>query len=193
MVANVTEDGAGTNRGQARSYINQSSLKPLKITRLLKWQNLLQLLVVVALYLGIQAYHKRNTVSGFAPSLYGTLLDGSAFDPDLYKGRSYMVHFWATWCSVCRLEQGSISGIAEDYPIITIASQSGTNEEVAKFVKDQGLHFPVLVDNNGQWAKSFGVQAYPTSFIVNGEGKIRFVEVGYTTELGLRSRLSFSQ
>jgi len=164
-----------------------------RITRLLKWQNLLQILIVVALYIGIQAYHKRNTVSGVAPTIVGTLLDGSTIRPDQFKGRSYLVHFWATWCSVCRLEQGSISGIAEDYPIITIASQSGTNEEVAKFVKDQDLYFPVLVDTAGHWAKAFGVQAYPTSFIVNGEGKIRFVEVGYTTELGLRSRLSLSQ
>ena len=169
------------------------SLILLKISHLFKWRNLLQILLVIAVYLGIQAYHKRSTVSGAVLSLYGTLLDGSTIDPDLYKGQSYMVHFWATWCRVCRLEQGSINGIAVDYFIITIASQSGSHEEVAKFVKDQDLHFPVLVDNNGLWVKAFGVQAYPSSFIVNGEGKIRFVEVGYTTELGLRSRLSLSQ
>ena len=154
---------------------------------------MLQVLIVVVVYVGIQAYHKRNTTSGTAPPLYGTLLDGASISPESLKGQSYLVHFWATWCSICRLEQSSINALAEDYPVIAIASQSGSKEEVAKFVKEQGLSFPVLVDNAGQWAKAFGVLAYPTSFVVDSTGEIRFVEVGYTTELGLRSRLYLSQ
>jgi len=158
-----------------------------------KWNTALQILIVVVVYFGIQAYHKRGTTRGTAPPLYGNLLDGTVVGPESFKGKPYLVHFWAAWCSICRLEQGSINAIAEDYPVLTIASQSGSKSEVAKFVKEHELNFPVLVDNSGQWAKAFGVLAYPTSFFVDSVGEIRFVEVGYTTELGLRARMSLSQ
>ncbi len=158
-----------------------------------KWNALVQILVIVLVYVGIQAYHKRNSKSGMVPALYGTLLDGRTISPVSLTGRPYLVHFWATWCSICRLEQGSINAIAKDYSIITIATQSGSNEEVAKFASEQNLHFPILVDDSGHWAKIFGVQAYPTSYFVDSKGEIRFVEVGYTTELGLRSRLYLSE
>jgi len=162
-----------------------------KLTK--KWNTALQVLIVVVLYFGIQTYHKRSTTSGMAPPLYGSLLDGASIGPESFKGKPYLVHFWAAWCSICRLEQGSINAIADDYPVLTIATQSGSNTEVAAFVKEHGLRFPVLVDNSGQWAKAFGVLAYPTSFFIDSAGEIRFVEVGFTTELGLRARMTIIQ
>ena len=157
------------------------------------WKLVLQVVFFVLLYAGIQAYHKRNTVSGIAPTLQGMLLDGSTIEPINLRGKTHIVHFWASWCSICRLEQGSFNALAEDYPVITIASQSGAAPAVAEFVQEQGLKFPVLVDSSGQWAREYGVNAFPATFIVDGVGNIRFVEVGYTSEYGLRARMLLAQ
>lgn len=73
--------------------------------------------------------------------------------------------------------------------MITVASTSGTPEDVSRALQERGLSMPVLNDPEGQLAAKWGVNAYPTTFIVGADGRVRFVEVGYTSSLGLRARL----
>jgi len=129
-------------------------------------------------------------VGGAAPPLQGALLNGSAYVLPARPTQPVLVHFWATWCPVCRAEQGAIAAIAQDRPdTITVAMQSGSDAEVAKHLVEQGLRFPVLNDSDGRLSSAWGVHAVPASFIISPDGQIRFVEVGYTTALGLRLRL----
>jgi len=51
------------------------------------------------------------------------------------------------------------------------------------------VSFPVVNDADNQISARWGVQAVPASFIVDTDGKIRYVEIGYTTGIGLRLRL----
>ena len=100
-----------------------------------------------------------------------------------------LVHFWASWCPVCELEQDSIQSISNDYPVISVAMQSGNDLEVTAYMEENKLSFPTIVDEHGILAKQFGVRGVPTSFILSPGGKIAFSEIGYTTEIGLRTRL----
>jgi peroxiredoxin len=80
--------------------------------------------------------------------------------------------------------------MAHDDPnVITIAMQSGKPEEVARYLREQAIAFPVLNDADGSVSASWGVHAVPASFIIAPDGQIQFVEVGYTTGVGLRLRL----
>lgn len=145
-------------------------------------------LILVIVIVGIRAWQQRDVVSGAAPALAGSLLDGSAYV--LPEGRPVLVHFWATWCPVCSAEQGSIQSIAQgDYEVVTVAMQSGSPADVARHMAEQRLDFPVLNDADGRISAAWGVHAVPASFIVGRDGQIRFVEIGYTTEIGLRLRL----
>ena len=56
-------------------------------------------------------------------------------------------------------------------------------------MQKEGLNFTVIADEYGEIAKQWSVKGVPASFIIAADGNIRFVEVGYTTELGLRARL----
>ncbi len=56
-------------------------------------------------------------------------------------------------------------------------------------MREQGIEFPVLNDADGSLSNAWGVHAVPASFIIAPDGKIRFVEVGYTTAWGIRLRL----
>ncbi len=141
--------------------------------------------IVVA---GIRAWQQRDMVSGIAPPLQGITLAGMRYK--LPTQKPVLVHFWATWCPICRTEQGAIQAIAHDHPqVITVAMQSGTAIEVTRFMREQGLSFPALNDSDGSISHAWGVNAVPASFIISPDGKIRFVEVGYTTGIGLRFRL----
>ena len=82
-----------------------------------------------------------------------------------------------------------MQSIAKTYPVVTVAMQSGSDREVQDHVTENNLRFPVINDQSGELSRRFGVSVVPTTFIVNRSGDISFVEVGYTSETGLRARL----
>jgi len=148
-----------------------------------------EIVVIIVLILAVRAWQQRDVASGPAPALAGQTLAGKSYSLASLAGQPVLVHFWATWCPICRLEQGSIESLARDYPTITVAMQSGDAPGVVQHMKKEGLHFPVINDPDGRIAASWGVRAVPASFIVDAGGRIRFVEIGYTTGPGMRLRL----
>ncbi|MEO6976707.1 MAG: protein disulfide oxidoreductase [Gallionella sp.] len=147
-------------------------------------------LVFVTLIVGIRTWQQRDMVSGAAPELQGITLAGLSYTLPAHPEKPVLVHFWATWCPICRTEQGSIVDIAHTHPnTITVAMQSGSTAEVVRHMREQGIAFPVINDQDGKLSAQWGVHAVPASFIIAPDGRIRFVEVGYTTGIGLRFRL----
>jgi thiol-disulfide isomerase/thioredoxin len=149
----------------------------------------LEVVLVIGVLLAVRACQLRDVASGAAPSLAGTTLTGAPFVLAQAADRPILVHFWATWCSICRLEQGSIDSLARDYPVITVAMQSGADAEVLRHLAESNLSFAAINDPSGEIAARWGVRAVPASFVVDAAGQVRFVEVGYTTGLGLRARM----
>ena len=58
-------------------------------------------------------------------------------------------------------------------------------------MQENELYFNVLNDKEGTWAAAFKIKAYPTTFIYDTKGELRFTEVGYTTTAGLLARLKW--
>ena len=160
-------------------------------SRASRWRGyVIEALVFVILIAGIRAWQQRDMVSGNAPELQGITLAGVPYVLPAHPGKPVLVHFWATWCPICRAEQDSIASIAHDHPdTITVAMQSGSAEQVMRHMREQGIAFPVINDQDGKISGRWGVNAVPASFIIAPDGRIRFVEVGYTTGIGLRLRL----
>jgi thiol-disulfide isomerase/thioredoxin len=149
---------------------------------------LIQLLLVVAIVAGVQYWRTRDAASGPAPGLSGVLLDGQAFAWNAAP-RPLLVHFWATWCPVCRMQQDTINALARQGNVVTVALSSGTASEVVGYLREHDLDYPVLNDPHGGVAARWGVAGVPTSFIVDADDTVRFVTSGYTTGGGLRARL----
>ena len=154
---------------------------------------LINILIFFSVYYAVHLYQTRLAPKGQAPEISGWLIKGEAFKSLHQQEKPLLVHFWATWCKVCKLEQGSINNLSEDYNVVTLASQSGSFSEVATFQKENDLKFPIIVDQNGVFARQWGVVGFPSSFVIDKNNNIRFVEVGFTTEIGLRLRLWFSK
>lgn len=157
-----------------------------KPRRWLRWLRDAVLLLIV--FVAIQWWQARNLVEGKAPPLVGHLIDGSAYQLAVGEG-PVLVHFWATWCPICKLEEDSIDSIAKDHRVITIATTSGSADEVSAYLTEQGLSMPVLLDEDGDIGRAWGVQGVPATFIVDQEGTIRHAAMGYSSEIGLRTRL----
>ena len=147
----------------------------------------------LALLLGavvaIHLFQTRGVPSGAAPAIESVGLDGSKLSLAQYRGKPVLVHFWATWCGVCKQEEPGIIDFAKDHPVLSVAVQSGDFDKVAAYAQAHHLPYPVVTDPSGQFSDAYGVHAFPTSVILDGEGRVKFAEVGYTSELGLRARL----
>lgn len=111
------------------------------------------------------------------------MIDGST------ASRPQLLHFWATWCHVCRLEESGIDALAKDFRVVTVAVLSGNAVDLAEYQRQRALSFPVVVDETGELAERWGVQAFPTTIILDREGRIDTVLAGYSSEWGLRLRL----
>ena len=117
-----------------------------------------------------------------------TSLDGDALALGAHE-HGYVVHFFATWCGVCRAEEGSVSSLARDHEVIVIATQSGGEQALREYAAGVGLDpGQIALDPDGAIAQRFGVHAFPTTFYVGSDGAIRTAEVGYTTQIGMRLR-----
>lgn len=154
--------------------------------RWLRWVR--DIALVLAVLAAVQWWQSRDLVKDQAPPLAGLLIDGAPFQLDPVDG-PYLVHFWATWCPICRLEQGSIDSIARDHPVITVATSSGTAEELQAYMREHGLTKRVLLDEAGHLARAWGVAGVPASFVVDRSGRVRHARMGYSTGWGLRLRL----
>lgn len=149
----------------------------------------LQLLLLVVIIAGVRFWQQRDMVRGVAPPLSGVLLDGKSATTPVRAGQPLLVHFWASWCPICSAEQDSIESLSKDYPTLTVAMQSGNDAEVLQHLRKENLSFAVLNDPDSMISRQWGVRAVPASFVIDAHGRIRFVEVGYTTGIGLRLRL----
>ena len=118
-----------------------------------------------------------------------TLVDGTLFSAR--KGKPLLIHFWTLSCPACKLEAPNIQTISKEYDVLTIAVNSGSDEAIQTYMQEQGLDFKVLNDRGGVWSKKFKIEVFPTTFIYDAKGTLRFTEVGYTTTAGLLARLEW--
>ncbi|EGT3782703.1 cytochrome C biogenesis protein CcsB [Clostridioides difficile] len=100
-----------------------------------------------------------------------------------YEGKIVFLNFWATWCPPCKEEMPYIEQLYKDYNknnddvvILGVASpnlgREGSREHVVNFLKDQGYTFPVVLDEDGALAYQYGINAFPTTFIIDKEGYV---------------------
>ncbi len=154
------------------------------------WRGLLvNLAMVLIIFFGVQWYKSRPLASGSAPPLAATTVRGERMDLAGLRGAPVLVHFWATWCPSCKLEEGSIDALSRDYQVITVAMQSGGEREVADYLTGKGLGFDAIADPYGEIATRWGVRGVPASFVIDATGDILSRNLGYTPGMALRGRL----
>lgn len=154
---------------------------------------MLEGLILLALFVAFQLWQARDTPRGAAPHFAGQRLDGSHFDLTAWRAehpdQAVLLYFWAEWCPVCKTTAGNVTAIAEDWPVTSISIQSGGAEQVAKNMAEQGYLWPTLPDPKAKILRQYGLPGVPAFIIINPAGAVRFVSIGYTSEIGLRLRL----
>ena len=121
-------------------------------------------------------------VGGPAPELRLPLLDGGTRDLVDERGKVVLLNFWATWCVPCREEMPELQRLADDlheqpFTLLTIDLEEDSHD-IAAFRQDLGLRVPVLMDEDGDVAQSYGVRALPATFLIDAGGALRQQRLG---------------
>jgi peroxiredoxin len=168
---------------------------PTRSTRWQRWRRpALEAFGLVIVLVAVRAFQSRSLVSGVAPSIVARSLDGAEVRLGAAAQRPQVLWFFATWCTVCRASEHNVRALGSGSDVVLIASDSGSDAAIARFVREQGLSGLVVVnDADGSVARRFGVRSFPTTFALGRDGAIRSTDIGYTTELGLRWRRFWSR
>lgn len=150
----------------------------------------IEIIIVVCIFVTIRTYQAPDIERGAAPYFHGITLQGQPVSLTDYRGKPLLIVIWAEWCRICRIELPMIQPLALDHQVLSIAIQSGSDEEVVQFLQQHDLQqLPVLNDPYGVLATAFGVRGVPVMYIIDPDGNVRFTEVGLTSGWGLKARL----
>ena len=94
-----------------------------------------------------------------------------------YDDKVILLNFWASWCPPCVEEIPSMNRMAEtlgdDFAIVSVNFQESA-EHIREFMQKVQVDFPVLMDSDGRVSAEWKVFAFPSSFILDRQGRLRY-------------------
>ena len=119
-----------------------------------------------------------------APDFNLQTLNGDTITLSELHGHPIIINLWASWCPPCRAEMPALESVYQDYQDqgIIILAVNATNQdnidEAKEFIKMHNLTFPILLDVNGEVSRLYQLRSLPTTYFVDGDGKIQEIVIG---------------
>ena len=122
-----------------------------------------------------------------APDFVLQSLNGQTVRLSDFHGKAVLLNFWATWCEPCKLEMPWFVELENQYgpqglQVLGVAMDDSGKDVIAKFAKDMGVNYPVLLGKESVGDEYGGLEYLPTSFYIDRDGKV------VARVFGLRSR-----
>jgi peroxiredoxin len=114
-------------------------------------------------------------------------IDGKPHKLSDYRGKVVVLDFWYRGCGWCMFAMPEIKHVADDFkdqPVVVMGMNVDYKDDDAKFVINaQKLNYPTLKSTFADAKKDFGVQGYPTLIVIDQQGVVRDIQVGYGPKL----------
>jgi peroxiredoxin len=112
-----------------------------------------------------------------APDFQLKSLDGKQVRLSDFRGKAVLLNFWATWCAPCKIEMPWFVDLQKQYAsqglqVIGVAMDDSGEETIAKFAKEMGVNYPVLIGKESVGDAYGGVEFLPTTFFIDRQGKV---------------------
>ena len=129
------------------------------------------------------------TADAQLPSVTLKTIDGTTVRTDTLRngGKPFIIDFFATWCKPCNRELKAINEVYDDWvsetgvKLFAVSIDQAQNiNKVKPMVDEYGWEYKVLLDPNGDFKRSLGIQMIPYTIVVDGHGKIVYQHNGYT-------------
>ncbi|MCB4791529.1 MAG: TlpA family protein disulfide reductase [Elusimicrobia bacterium] len=137
--------------------------------------------IILSLLITVGLVFADIKVGDNAPDFSLKDLKGNTYSLEKHKGKNIIfLNFFATWCENCIEEMAQLKELYQNYKskgldVVSINVQENP-AKVKKFIEKNQLPFPVLLDSSASVAKDYGLVGFPSNIIVDGEGKIRFMD-----------------
>jgi|TARA_B110000438_G_scaffold261_1_gene298 cytochrome c biogenesis protein CcmG/thiol:disulfide interchange protein DsbE len=122
-----------------------------------------------------EAFRSSNVIGQLVPDISGVDFNGDVFSIDDHKSKWVLVNFFASWCVPCEREHPELKAFskkhADDAVVISVPF-GDTEKDAREFFKRLGGDWPVIIDDDAQWAVAFGVLRPPESFLVGPGGAV---------------------
>jgi thiol-disulfide isomerase/thioredoxin len=136
--------------------------------------------VVIALMTFIQTSRSEVKVGDSFPDVSSGQLQGKA--PAL-SGKIVLVDFWASWCGPCKKSFPAMNALQKKYAdkglVIVAINVDDQSANMDSFLKKTPANFAVLWDSHQTFVNKVDVHTMPTSFLLDKDGKVRFVHSGF--------------
>jgi thiol-disulfide isomerase/thioredoxin len=140
------------------------------------------LVVALMLYVGLHMARRtgaapRLTKSTIAPDFSLESLDGKNVRLSDLRGKAVLLNFWATWCGPCKIEMPWFVELQNQYgreglQVIGVAMDDASKEDIAKFAKEMGVNYPILIGKESVGDQYGGIPALPETFFIGRDGKM---------------------
>jgi cytochrome c biogenesis protein CcmG/thiol:disulfide interchange protein DsbE len=131
-----------------------------------------------------------------APDFTLQTTDGSTVTLFDLRGQAVLVNLWATWCPPCRAEMPAIQKLYNEYKdqgLVVLGvnmTYQDNAQKVVPFAQENGLTFPILIEDTGKVADQYELRSLPSSFFIDRRGIIQEVVIGGPmSEALLRTRI----
>lgn len=155
-------------------------------SRVFRWAADLSMIAVVITAIG--AFQTRNHPRGEAPAYEFRTLEGAPVAMATLQGKPTLLAVWAPWCGVCKAESGNVSRVhrwlGSKANVVSVATGFDDVREVRGYMESQGVDYPVLLARD-DFQRTMNIDAFPTVFVLDAQGRIVSSMQGYTTTLGL--------
>lgn len=124
-----------------------------------------------------------NPASGAADDFTLKSNQGKNIRLEELRGEVVMLNFWASWCGPCRQEMPLMNDIYQEYKdlgfTILAVNVDEDSADADRFLTAVPVDFPILYDNQSQVSELYGVDAMPTTVLIDRDGNKRFHHRGY--------------
>ena len=115
------------------------------------------------------------------PSLDVQDLTGRRWTTADLRGRVVVLNFWASWCGPCLAELPSLQTLhqsSDDQAVVLAINVKEWERTVRAFVARTQLRLPGVLDSQGALTRQWGVRIYPTTVLIDPQGRARWRVVG---------------
>ncbi|MBI2394090.1 MAG: redoxin family protein [Deltaproteobacteria bacterium] len=159
--------------------------------RAVRWT--VDLLVMLVVVVAISAWQTRKHLRDVPlPALQLRSVSGESVSLQSLRGKKTLLYLWAPWCGVCKVESPNVghvrSLLGDRVNVVSVVAAYQSVDEVRRYVSDKGVEYPVLLGDDSI-ERAFKVNAFPTVYFIDEQGRIKGSATGYTTTIGLIARL----
>ncbi len=148
--------------------------------------------LLVSVFVLISLWQTRNLPDDeHTPPLQAVWLDGWRAESVMVSGEVGVVYFFAPWCFYCRKSIDNLDELVSNGKLAwarVVALEYESLDNVREFIKETGVNLPVILGSS-QTTSDWQIRGFPTYFVIDGDGKIVSRSVGYSTKIGLLSRV----